>query len=618
MNKGLENNQMIADFKHTAELTLNYSNIRFSIISPAKELLFTTKNSERIIGYSFEDFEDYSLSCWGYVHLQDRKELERNFQQILTTSESPFLVYRTFNPHGELSWMLGGMNPFFNEEGNYAGIFHWEYNITKHKQEIDEITKLKDFFSQIISIMPQPLMFVVNNQIIWVNKPWINFFDYPMEEVINKSIDFLFSESSDLASFITSCNKLLRNQGQMTFSCSLQKKGGKNFIGKIFVKPLNTADFSQGLCLVFFDKSERVSREEKYNDIFSFSRSLFKILEFVIIRVENNKISWINDFSKNLLDYSSQELIDKPLNNLFENTKLYQIFRRELITAFNNKSNFSGEIELCKKDGTSVSFSVKASPVSYDNISNFVLILEPSRKLKSLVNTLRREKIELQFYNLVSYNDIQNLCQEAITSLELSLEKIPNNHLESANLQRNSITKINQIIQRVENLQKYFKIQQQEYSLNPFDIYFAFKKAKKKIELKFNQKKIILTHNLEPDKYMIQGNELLIDVFENILDNSIFHNNKTGIEIEIIATKITEKGIIRVEFIDNGPGIADELKPLIFSRYQRSDSITDGSGFGLTFVRQIISHFNGEIWVEDKVVNESSQGTKIIIEIPEN
>ena len=71
------------------------------------------------------------------------------------------------------------------------------------------------------------------------------------------------------------------------------------------------------------------------------------------------------------------------------------------------------------------------------------------------------------------------------------------------------------------------------------------------------------------------------------------------------------KGMIRVEFRDNGKGISEENLPHIFDRFYRADvarqSSTGGSGLGLAIARKIIEEHGGRIWAESKL----GEGTSI-------
>jgi signal transduction histidine kinase len=59
---------------------------------------------------------------------------------------------------------------------------------------------------------------------------------------------------------------------------------------------------------------------------------------------------------------------------------------------------------------------------------------------------------------------------------------------------------------------------------------------------------------------------------------------------------------VRVEVIDNGPGLTPEECVVIFEKFrQGGNTMTDkpqGTGLGLPISRQIVEYFGGNLWVE--------------------
>lgn len=107
------------------------------------------------------------------------------------------------------------------------------------------------------------------------------------------------------------------------------------------------------------------------------------------------------------------------------------------------------------------------------------------------------------------------------------------------------------------------------------------------------------------------GNKLSFDeVFQNLIGNAVKYTGENG-KVDITAKKRLHK--IRIEIKDNGIGIPqDELKN-IFSEFFRGSNAKEkdfqGSGVGLSLVKEIIKRHDGMIWVE----NQSTGGAKFII-----
>jgi signal transduction histidine kinase/DNA-binding response OmpR family regulator len=73
------------------------------------------------------------------------------------------------------------------------------------------------------------------------------------------------------------------------------------------------------------------------------------------------------------------------------------------------------------------------------------------------------------------------------------------------------------------------------------------------------------------------------------------------------------RGILRIEFEDDGPGIPEEIRQKIFEPFFTTKG-EKGTGLGLNVSFMIIQEHNGRMWVESPVFEQ--KGTRFIIEIP--
>ncbi len=98
----------------------------------------------------------------------------------------------------------------------------------------------------------------------------------------------------------------------------------------------------------------------------------------------------------------------------------------------------------------------------------------------------------------------------------------------------------------------------------------------------------------------------IMEVFQNLISNAIKYNNKKEGRIEIGSA---DKGDFWQFYVtDNGIGISDENKPLIFSIFrevQQQPMRESSTGFGLNIVKLIVEEQGGTIWV-DSVPGEGS------------
>ena len=111
------------------------------------------------------------------------------------------------------------------------------------------------------------------------------------------------------------------------------------------------------------------------------------------------------------------------------------------------------------------------------------------------------------------------------------------------------------------------------------------------------------------------ANSLISEVFRNLIGNSAKFGGP-GIQVWIRVTDEGDRVTVSVE--DNGPGIPDELKPVIFNRFQRGKTSRSGKGLGLYISRMIIEGYGGRIWVGDRVEKEPKKGAAIRFTLRKN
>jgi signal transduction histidine kinase len=69
---------------------------------------------------------------------------------------------------------------------------------------------------------------------------------------------------------------------------------------------------------------------------------------------------------------------------------------------------------------------------------------------------------------------------------------------------------------------------------------------------------------------------------------------------------------VSISVDDTGPGIADDDKPGIFTRFQRGKSKKSGKGLGLFIARMLVERYGGTIRAEDRVPGSPGEGARIV------
>ena len=104
----------------------------------------------------------------------------------------------------------------------------------------------------------------------------------------------------------------------------------------------------------------------------------------------------------------------------------------------------------------------------------------------------------------------------------------------------------------------------------------------------------------------------MFQVFQNLLDNAIKHNDKAKGIIEIACTERDEYWQFSVK--DNGPGIPKQYQEKVFQLFQTltPKDQSDSTGIGLSLIEKIVDHWGGEIWLE----SQPGQGCAFYFTVP--
>ncbi len=363
--------------------------------------------------------------------------------------------------------------------------------------------------------------------------------------------------------------------------------------------------------------------EEKYRVLFENAPSAI-----VIFDLKGNIIDF-NETTTKVLGYEKKEYLGKNFLEigLFK-PETIPILRKRLGIYVSGKKPEPIELEAYRKDGSIIWLNPTVSLVKLKHQTVIEIIFhDVSEKVEAKAKLAESERNYSHAFNRANFykdlftHDINNILNVILSSVDLisMFSKEPSKEKEIAemfDIIKKQITKGSKLISDIRKLSQFDK---PEGILTNVNCYKVLKESIDFVTKSFKTTNLSIAIEAAEKNAIILANSLLSEVFENILINSIKHNNNPNILITIRVSRIQKecKNHLKIELIDNGVGITDDKKLAVFQPGHLETKSEKGMGFGLSLVKQIIENFNGTIHVEDAVKGDSSKGSNFILIFPE-
>jgi PAS domain S-box-containing protein len=235
---------------------------------------------------------------------------------------------------------------------------------------------------------------------------------------------------------------------------------------------------------------------------------------------------------------------------------------------------------------------------------------------KQAEEELKEAKMQAEMYLDLMGHDINNLNQIALGYLELASNSLDINS-ESGKLITRPIDALHKSSKLIENVKKIQKLKSGTMEQTRIDIGNAIEEA---VNIFAHMPDRDITVNYIPvEGWYVKADELLKDVFDNLLVNAVKHspcNKPLIIDIELADIRDNGRNSYRVTVADNGTGIPDNKKSSIFGRFSKDYQLTRGSGLGLYVTKTLVERYGGSVWVENRVPGDHTKGAKFMVMLP--
>jgi PAS domain S-box-containing protein len=631
------------------------------ILGSAKECIFIKDRSLKYIYVNHAMEELFGRPASELLDLTDLELFGKEATEHMKVLDSRVLAGETIDEdvvkpvNGRMFTFHTIKMPVFDEHGHISGICGMARDITERKISEERSRWNEALLRTMTDNSPLAFYFVDKrtNKILYYNRRFIDIWglgslaDEIAEGIINNDnlITYCANKVRDSQAFIDSCrlfsgsgtisvveDELKFTDGRIIRRFSVPVMGDKgNYFGRLYIYEDITEKkrIEESLERVCYDLEDRIQErtatlmkvnaalkehearlresEEKY-------RSLVENLNDIIWEIDDElRITYVSPKVTDRLGYLPEEIIGQRAGMFITGNPALSF---EELFKFGSGQPGLYETPIMHKDGRILLIESVGSPI-YDMKERIMGVRGISRDIsgrKQVERALNEAKSRAELYVDLMGHDINNMNQVGMGYLEMAMDIVGQDHNIDFMLLK-SLEMLNNSSKLIDNVRKLQRVRAGEMKPDPIDLCSVISLVVSEYQFVPNRN-IIINFSPDPGKW-VMANDLLKDVFSNLIGNSIKHSSGP-IWIDIFLSEINVDGIpfYRISVEDNGPGVPDMLKEKIFDRLQRGKTKLGGSGIGLYLVKALVEDYGGSVHVEDRIAGDKSQGTRFIVMLP--
>lgn len=588
------------------------------------KIIYVNKATEDLYGYTQEELLGKTPNILNAEPLAS--SIQEDIYQTIRANKIWVGVFLNRRKDGNTFISEHKISPLMNIDGQVTSYISITRDITSSKNSEQELKVSEEKYRHLFEDSLVMIALInIKGKIIDINKRLADYIGYKKEKLIGMNLRDLTSIFPNFR--IKRVNKLIKKlitKGfSQPFEAHIKKRTGQMvwLKGQVFFIDIGSEKLIQVLMEDITKQKESeqklIESEKRYRDLFNNSSDMM-----FLVNMEGRMV----DVNKEFLDYSGfnrQKFIGSHFKILTELTsqETLPLFIEKFKEIVSKGRLNPVEFLFVDNKGVNTWINFKARVIEREKekfieviVRDITKRMEAQQKLKS---ALDRET----FYKNLFTHDINNILNNIRTSISLFTlyQNDPNAEQELDDIIKVLKDQAKRGTHLVSNVVELSNLEEKSISLQAIDARAVLDDSVKIVKDDFQIKTIDIQILSNKTKFLVLANELLLNVFENILNNAVKYCDNPIVEIDIQISEKLEAGVnyAKFEFIDNGIGIHDSMKELIFQEGYMKNKGVKGLGFGLSLVKKIIESYNGQIWIEDKINGDHKKGSNFVILIPQ-
>ncbi|MBN1802785.1 MAG: PAS domain-containing sensor histidine kinase [Candidatus Lokiarchaeota archaeon] len=601
------------------------------VFDPQAKIIQVNKAFVDVLGYSMEELINKSVS---FIHPPNKEEkiTKKIIKRILTGNLDSYDI-PLLAKNGDL---IPVSTNIIETKSSLSNIFiAISQNLSYQKIAEEELVREKIITEMALNAQ-RDTFFVFDpftgKAIRW-NKAFKDISGYEDLEISQLKAPDSYYDDNDLK-ILSKAKQVVLKGGTAINEVHLVKKNGERVPFEYVASGIFDNDKQlKYIVAIGRDLIERKKKERQLEELQSRFRTIAEQSLIGICIVQDNRIKFFNQKMADELEYSYEEIMEWSLDDLMARVHPQDkdFMREQALKKQRGDLDVTNEYEyrLVTKSGKMKWVKNLSKTIYHEGRLADLVFQVYITERKKMEEDLRKSELQYKeaykranFYKDIFAHDMNNILHGILTTVEFysdfldEQEKIKKG-MELFDMVRNTAKRGTELIS---NIQKLSKVENSEIFLKKVEICAFLQEAIQFINNKEQDKKINIKNESNCNQFYVQANELLLDVFENVLSNAVIYNTSEIVEINIEIAEIRENNqdFLVIEISDNGIGIPDSRKPKIFEVGNKDYKGGRGMGIGLSLVKKAIESYGGFIYVKDKVEGDYSKGSRFILKIPKS
>lgn len=598
----------IHDDKNIRGIIINITLSTFSLLVAFKLFRMDInylRNSSRILGATFV------IHALIFIY--------RSVDMVFDPSVAEF-----FNPH------IWNVIPAFDA---FAVSLVWTFGffLMVNKRLIHEKELNREYFESVFYGSPDAVVItnVGEGRFIDCNTAFTNTFGFTRDEVIGKTTTEI-GLWVDLDSRKQLIESVLTQNNISNFEAEFRRDNGEIrncLISTTIIK----RDANNVMLSVMKDITQLKQTEEEVKR----SEEKYRLLtettpDFVLLHDLDLRILYINTSALNILGYSLEELSGAKLSAFIPGKYFSDLQTRKGQRLAGDFGIFQYNIEVIKKDGTTLPVEVRSAPVIRDGVPvSFVIVARDITEQLKQLEELREAKETAEEMNRMKSHFLSNMSHELRTPFVgiLGYAQI----LSETVTDSDALSMIGSIVESskrlTDTLDKILSLSRLEFS--------EVNISPERIGVNNIIRDVLATHTSGAEKkdlalvfeplpgspLIFSDRKILTSILDKLVSNAVKYSEKGSVTVtaEVIDSG-DGKGKLLVAVRDEGIGIEPDVQDVIWLPFRQASEgrgrSFEGTGLGLSITRRFVELLGGEISLISKPGAGSVFSFVIPVELP--